>query len=474
MKIFIALKQRNYVATYAGLINILLQRGHLVRLVWPDDDLSVPEGVTASPNLSIEIWEPRRTDEWAPVATSIRRGADYLRYLEQPYQGAAKLRARAFEKLLRSLSGGEQVPEAGWSDRGLELSSTVRQRLQLIAGLMEQAIPSDPRIEALLSSPRPDVVLVSPLVDLGSSQTEIIKSAQQMGIPTGMVLFSWDNLSTKGGLHLPPDRLFVWNERQRQEAVSLHGYPIERAIATGAPRFDEFFKLVPETTRQEFCAPLGLDPAKPILIYLGSSKFVVTGTELPFIASWVRQIRTSEDARLRECNILIRPHPDVRMEPEEGPAQTVGWNAKMKKGTITRPFDDPRAVVVRTHYRRAQGFYDALHHSSAVVGLNTSAALEAAIVGRPVFTIVAGDGAADGQVSTLHFRYLLEEEGGCVVLSSTFEEHLSQLTSVLRSNSDGSRYRQFACQFLRPLGEDIPAAETLANAIEREYLIASA
>ncbi len=471
MKIFFALKQRNYLTTYAGVINTLLERGHSVRLAWPDTDTSVPDELIESANLSIDVWEPKRVDEWAPVATTVRRAADYLRYLEPNYRGVVKLRARAFEKLFHSLSGGDQVPEPGWSEIGLDLPEVARKRLHAISHLVEQAMPSDPRIEALLNSPRPDVVLVSPLIDLGSSQTDLIKSARHLGIPTGMVLFSWDNLSTKGGLHLPPDRLFVWNERQRREAVSLHGYPLERTIATGAPRFDEFFKLSAKTTREAFCAPLALAPDRPILMYLGSSKFVVTSSELPFIEKWVKEIRGSNDPRLRECNILIRPHPDVKISEEEGTAQTVRWRELSSKGTVTRPFDDPRAVVLRTHYRQAQGFYDALYHSAAVVGLNTSAALEAAIVGRPVFTILAGDSDADGQASTLHFRYLLEEEGGCVTLSSNFDQHLSQLAAALAGDDGGPRLRAFAREFLRPKGWDIPASRVLADAVEQEFSV---
>jgi len=333
---------------------------------------------------------------------------------------------------------------------------------------MEHAIPSDARHAAFIESDRPDVVLVSPLIDLGSAQTDVIKSAKQLGIPTGMVLYSWDNLSTKGGLHVQPDRMFVWNELQRKEAAALHGYPVEQTIATGAPRFDDFFRLAPMTDRTSFHAPLGLDPAHRSLMYLGSSKFVVTGTELPFIRAWLREVRRSPDETLRNCNVIVRPHPDVKVWDEEGPAEMVRWAGVDGKGRVTRPIDDRKVVVLRTHYRRAQAFYDALHHSAAVVGLNTSAALEAAIVGRPVFTLLAGEDAANGQDSTLHFHYLLERNGGCVSLSSSFDEHVRQLAAALAGTDHGPRLRAFAKNFVRPAGLDVPAATVLASAIEQE------
>lgn len=468
MRILLALKQRNYVNTFTRTVEVLLRRGHAVHLAWPDDDVSRPEDLPDSADLTIESWKPKRGDAWAPLATTMRRASDYLRYLEPAYRDAGKLRARAFDKMLHSLSHGERTPLPGWSDVALDLSAAERDRLQSMTAMMEEAIPSDPGIEARLAAHRPDIVLVSPLIDLGSSQTDIVKSARRLGITSGMLLFSWDNLSTKGSIHVPPDRMFVWNELQRREAATLHGYPIERTVVTGAPRFDEFFALAPVTSRAAFFAPLGFDPGRPMLMYLGSSKFVITDRELPVIAQWIAAIRASGDPRLRDCNILVRPHPDVKPDDGEGPVEAVRWQGLEGKGVVTRPFGDPRAVMLRTHYRKAQGFYEALHHSAAVVGLNTSAALEAAVVGRPVFTILAGD-AADGQASTLHFRYLLEAEGGCVSLASSFDEHRAQLAAALDEPLRAERLRSFATSFLRPAGWTRPASDVLADAIESSY-----
>ena len=61
-----------------------------------------------------------------------------------------------------------------------------------------------------------------------------------------------------------------------------------------------------------------------------------------------------------------------------------------------------------------QELYDSLHHAHAAVGLNTSAMLEAAIVGRPVHTLVI-PGFDEGQVGTMHFHYLVEAFGGLAV-----------------------------------------------------------
>src|SRR5262245_57733618 len=70
-------------------------------------------------------------------------------------------------------------------------------------------------------------------------------------------------------------------------------------------------------------------------------------------------------------------------------------------------------------------YFDALFYSAAVVGVNTSAFLEAGIVGRPVFAISLPE-YRDNQDGTLHFRYLTDVAGGLVHVSRSLDEHVAQ------------------------------------------------
>ena len=463
MNITLVLKQKNYVRVFASTVCGLAGRGHQVRVLWQDAETEVPADLQA-PNITVGPAPTRRQDDWAPQSSIIRRAADYVRYLEGPYRGAAKLRARAFEKMFRSLSQG--VPPAGWSDGPLVLGAAEVDRLKAFFQGLEQHIPSDPTIEAVLTEGRPDAVLVSPLIDLGSSQADFVKSAKALGIPVGALVFSWDNLSTKGTLHVPPDRLFVWNERQRREAVDLHGFAAERVSVTGAPRFDDFFAQQPTLSREDFCAPIDFDPGQPILMYVCSSKFV-SAAETQFVERWIASLRATPG--LRGCNLLVRPHPDVMIDEDvEGPAVHFRWRGIQQKAWLTRPFDDPRTAVIRTSYGAPQGFFECLFHSAAVIGLNTSAEIEAGIVGRPVLTVKADTDVVDGQVGTLHFHYLLESNGGFVRYAGTLDEHLRQLESTLAGQGpDAGRIRAFIHEFVRPAGLDRPASAVLADAIEQ-------
>ncbi len=470
MKILLLLKQAHFIRPFVGTVGNLAGRGHEIRVLWHRDH----EGASAAaPELdgvagvSCGFVPGRRSEARREVAVA-RRAWNYLRYLDRPYRGASKLRKRAFDKVLRLVLEDRSPADPAWGETGLALTPREVRRLLDFFAFVEDLIPTDPACDAVLAEERPDVLLISPLVDLNSStQADFVKSAKKMGIPVGLLVYSWDNLSTKGGLHVMPDRVFVWNRRQRGEAVQLHGAPRDRVVITGAPKFDPFIACTPRVDRAAFCEALGFDPAMPILTYLCSSEFV-SGNEFPFVAQWLAAIRSAPDTRVRGANLLVRPHPDRALISLDVPATKVQWPPDVT-GAVRRPFDDPRAVVFNTTSVTPQGLYECLWHSTAIVGLNTSAEIEAGILGRPVFTVRAGEDTADGQQTTLHFHYLLKREGGFVEEAATLEEHTGQLAPVVQPGWKGQKALVRAVRgFVRPAGWNTPVAQVLADAIERE------
>jgi FkbM family methyltransferase len=141
---------------------------------------------------------------------------------------------------------------------------------------------------------------------------------------------------------------------------------------------------------------------------------------------------------------------------------------------VARPFDDSGALVLRTKHNAPEGLFESIAHSTAVVGLNTTAELEAGIVGRPVFTISPGEPDGDGQASTMHFHYLTKGRGGFVTAASDLPQHIAQLEDALQAPADPAPIRAFIESFLRPCGFDTPVAPLLAAALERQATIPAA
>ncbi len=287
-----------------------------------------------------------------------------------------------------------------------------------------------------------------------AGQIDVLKSARKLRIPTGICVASWDNLTNKGLLKFCPERVFVWNDAQRQEAAELHGIPPERVVATGAQVFDEWFDRRPATTRTEFLARAGLDDGSYV-VYLGSSSFITgRGGEVEFVRRWIEALRGSEDERVRGLGVLIRPHPGAPRRWDDAGLDDLGNVAVW-----------PRHGTMPVSHEARDAFYDTIAHSAAVIGLNTTAMIEAAVVGKSVLTVLEPRFA---QEETLHFHYLLEENGGFLHVASSLEEHVGQLARVLGEDAvDAERRRRFVEWFVRPNGIDRPATPIFADAVEQ-------
>ena len=199
-----------------------------------------------------------------------------------------------------------------------------------------------------------------------------------------------------------------------------------------------------------------------MLLYVCSSRFIAE-RELPFVRQWLAAVRAGPEP-LRSSQVIVRPHPDIVLD-QETPEETITWDGLSRAtGWVQRPFDDAGALILRTTFATPQAFFECLHHAAAVVGLNTSAELEAGIAGRPVLTLLSRESGADGQRSTLHFDYLLRENGGFVSCAPTMAEHVDALAATVAEPPDAAAITRFIGDFLRPCG-DQPVSPLLARTL---------
>ena len=109
-------------------------------------------------------------------------------------------------------------------------------------------------------------------------------------------------------------------------------------------------------------------------------------------------------------------------------------------------------------------YFESLFYSSAVVGLNTSAFLEGAVVGRPVHTVLLPE-FHENQEGVLHFHYLLTVGGGVLQAGRTFAEHHAQLAASLAPSARRPG-AGFVREFVRPHGSTSPATPVFCDAVE--------
>src|SRR5262245_62116946 len=92
--------------------------------------------------------------------------------------------------------------------------------------------------------------------------------------------------------------------------------------------------------------------------------------------------------------------------------------------------------------------------------------IEGAILRRPVLSLLSPEfnGTQEG---TLHFHYLLPENGGFLRVASNNEEHVKQLEEAFRQK-DARRVQimNFVRSFIRPHGINAPCTPMQLDAIK--------
>ena len=450
MRVLFFVHTANRLRNFEGLVEALAQRGHHVRLAVVDKGkLVLPPGLDSS-SISIVVCPARRRDRWKAYARELRRLRDYLRYLAPEFRRARGLRQRSKEGANYIVSNVLTLIFR-WPFTARHVVHADR-CLQWI----EDHIPSDRVMERFLRDEAPDVVLMTPLVQRGSEyQVDYVKSCHQLGRPVAVLPFSWDHLTNKGLMRILPDRVLVWNDVQKREAVEFHRVPEQLVDICGGWRFDEFYARQPSMTREEFCRATGLRPERSILTYLCSSEYTAPEEEA-FVAEWIRKIRSSASPALRDCGIVVRPYPDKARQWEDVRA---GEGVFIMTG---KQWQGPRMASWSD-----QGLYEALYHCDAAVGINTSAMIEAGILSKPVFTIVV-DRFDDGQSRTLHFQYLTRFAGGLAEVAADLDEHCTQLLQALAAGTSErcARSDRFVQAFVRPAGLERPVVPVVLDKIE--------
>lgn len=436
-----------YLRYFDSAVRELARRGHHVDVAF-DSPHKQPEGAEALDAIdgSVEVIgrTAKRKDVWAAIAPGIRGAIDYVRYLHPRFADAPYLRGRmrtALPPILRVLGRWSTAPAA------------VANGLVRLFTAFERAVPSSESMEEFVRARRPDAVIVTPLVTDRCPQVDVVKSAQALGIPTALCVASWDHLTTKGLIRVQPDLVAVWNEAQKAEALEFHGTEEARIVVTGAQPFDRWFERRP-SDRVAFCRRIGLDPGKPFVLFVGSTASIsAPDAELAFVRRWIDAVRAEPGSA--DIGILVRPHP----------YNAAHWRDVSFEG-LPNVAVHPRAANPVNEADR-QDYFDSLYHSEAVVGVNTTAMIEAAIVGRTVHSVLAEE-FRDTQGGTLHFRYLLAENGGFLRIARSLPEHAAQLAGTLADPATGREAcARFVASFIRPHGLEVPATPRLADALER-------
>ena len=426
-----------------SIVRQLCREGHKVKLLFgvlsKDKPGITDRGVQACLNDFPQCssgWLVERQGFWHKIAFLTRQLANHRIYLN-PEHPNPDMRMRSkphFNRIVWKLISS-RVGE------GMLASQAAGFLLQQV----EKSIAPDGRVALELMNEQPDIVLDMTNLVFNAADIEYQKAACALKIPLGIAIASWDNLTTKGTFHFVPDLVFVWNQGLADEAVELHHIPAERIVIIGAPTFDYLFAAQPTLTCQEFCRQAGIDPQHEYVLYLCSS-VQVAGDETGFVRDFAENLKNNPATR--DTFIMVRPYP----------MNAAIWKEFKADNVVVWPPDGETTDILSTQ----QNYYHSMFYSRAVVGVNTTAMIEAAVVDKPCLTILTERYKAT-QTGRGHFHHLLKAD----FLESAygFSEAAGVIQRILAGEDvKAANRRKFVHEFVRPCGMDKPVANLFARA----------
>jgi hypothetical protein len=279
---------------------------------------------------------------------------------------------------------------------GLALAAdTFNGLMRMIPGLRQKALGWEylllrrRDLETLLSTKSVELILLgSP--GFMEQDALLLHAGVRRGIPVAAAIMSWDNLSSKGLINPHPDRLMVWSDYMKREAVNIQGVSEDRVVETGAPLYDVFANARRFGTRRENLEALGLDPERALIFY-GTNHAAFFPDEIEVVkrvAQWVE-----EDSLGKPCQLVVRLHPQAMTGPYQ--IQTDPYLAlqsdrvKVEFPPVHKsslPWELPQSDI--EHLVRL------LRDADTVINTASTIAIDAAVLDRPV-VCVAYDPSGD-------------------------------------------------------------------------------
>jgi hypothetical protein len=442
-----------YVRNFESVLRALAARGHDTTVLFEEHKEGGDRGGLALIGrlcgeygaLRYEFLRPLPLGVRGHLRMTLKGGQDYLRYFDLPYHDATRLRSRALASLPAGLERALASTLRRWPG--------ARRALTSAAGRVDGWLGDDRAVRHELERRRPGALIVTPMVQFRSRQSDWVRAARGLGIATMLCVHSWDNLTNKGLMHAQPERVAVWNDAQRRQAVELHGAAGDSVLVAGAWPYEHWFGWRVSRSRGQLCRQLELPEERAMILYVCSSRFIAE-REQPVVTRWIRALRSSEDPRVATANVIVRPHPlnsDEWSDPSLGDLPGV---AVFPLGGADPVDDSSRA-----------DYFDSIAHADAVVGINTSALIESAIVDRPTLALPAPE-LRSSQEELPHFRQLVGEQG-MLEVSASIADHVAQLSQTLADPSEGAAQRQrFVETFIRPRGSSPSPTERVVAGVE--------
>lgn len=323
-------------------------------------------------------------------------------------------------------------------------------------------------VPALFEKYKPSAVYTTSLTD-PEFDIPVALEARRRNIRHLATIRSWDNLTSHGLLRVVPDKLFLQNQflldmadtHQALRKGVVHEKPY------GLPHYDRYKDKNLLISREEFCAGLGLDPNKKIILYgaMGDFLFPNEGS----IADLFEEI--IEEGKINApVQVLFRAHPAFQSPLEN-----------MKKlqhvtGDRGGTYLDNRIKSFEMKNTDMAHLINSFHHADVATTAGSTMAIDAAALNRPTICI-AFDGTAQNVKPYLSVRRFYDTythfeafmRTGSAAKANTKEELAEMINQYLKNPEKDAQGRESAvAYFVAPFNGNSGSllAEMISNNLE--------
>lgn len=249
-------------------------------------------------------------------------------------------------------------------------------------------------------------IMITALVqDSRMPQTDLVKIAKVLGIPSIYLVRSWDNLTNKAVMNIFPDQIYVWNNFQKEEIKKFHKNEISKIFVVGAHLY-EYIKHFNVEKFKNLFEEEGKNSSKIKIVYMGSSPQIVKN-EAVFLLKLLKKIQIEDKFKI--CKFIYRPHPlsntknksvkEINDELQE--LINIGVEIPLAKNS-----QDTNEYIKNVFNK--EDYLKTILESDILLGINTSAMIEASYFKKKIFIAPDNfDHGVEGLFSdTYHFSYL--------------------------------------------------------------------
>jgi len=277
---------------------------------------------------------------------------------------------------------------------------------------------------------KPDLIFLPDILSV--QDVGILREAGRQGIKTIGVPGSWDHLPKRfEPLHV--DRLVVWAEPFKKEAMELHNYDAKDISISGIPQYDLFANHEYILPREKFLRPFGLDSNQKLISFFSGSSY--TPDDGDIVSMLVEFMKTKQFAA--DVQLFIRPYPAIPKDHEK-------FDIFNNESSIYIDWIEPQKIFPHKGNRwyptinALTHLMNIMYHSDVIINTYSSVSVEASVFAKPIININF-DGYQKRPFSQSiqrfkhlsHYKHVLETGGVCLVHSK--DELLKSINEFLKN-----------------------------------------